>query len=208
MPPIWRNVSAKTETSFPFNTDYVNTGSAGSVPSPVVFPIFFMCLENSQFVPRRRHHDSIELLVVEVGVKPVIYLHGILKPFHVIVMHPPGANCVTRCIESCLRLDKETEFDHFCVETWMITPIAPWICLETDDHLSHFIELACGVMKDLLTMVMSIVNGVLDSCGALEHFLVDQFSCESVPERDYVESINCSENIAFLRPYKVVVLAL
>ena len=53
----------------------------------------------------------------------------------------------------------------------------------------------------------SVEVGVLYTIGPFKLFLVDQFTRESVPERHYVEPVDCGENIAFLLPYEIFVFA-
>ena len=61
------------------------------------------------------------------------------------------------------------------------------------------------VLVVVLVIMRSEVWGVFDLGVILQKFLVEEFAGERVPVADNVKPVDCSKNVAFLRPSKVLV---
>ena len=83
--------------------------------------------------------------------------------------------------------------------------IEPWFELETDYGLWHLVKKVRRVFIAIVSIKTPVEYGVLNPIGPLKFLFKDYFACMSVPESHYVETINCSEDVAFLLPHEVLI---
>ena len=188
-----------------FKSNYVIAFTRWWKVYQISFPFLLFWSKSPKLTPMSRHHDAVELFVEKIRVTLVESIIGRIMSFHVIFVHYTTDEGATWCVKTCLRLDKQVKFDQFKVIARSTLP--PWNWLETDNRLRQLIKQIWRVLVAILSVVAPEEFGVLNSTGTLKNLFVEEFVCAGTPERHNVEPINGCEDIAFLRPRKVLVSA-
>ena len=79
--------------------------------------------------------------------------------------------------------------------------------LIADQSLVDLIELIGWLLIARLIIVASVVVSLWNLGMVFEHFFMNQFAGESVPEGHHVEPIDSSKQVALLLPYQEVILS-